>query len=77
MKPLSEVIPNETQHEFERRVEEFYCYKFKTGERWVLFRDLLIVTHPQHEPIMVHEGGKIERLHYKLDFFPTICYNKG
>lgn len=59
---LSDVIEGETQAEFVKRVEAFYCYSFKPGEKWTLFGDLLIVVHPDREPIIVREGGQVEQI---------------
>lgn len=58
---LRDEVPGETDDQFRKRVEAFYAYEFKDGERWVLFDDLLVVAHPDRAPILVHEGGRIER----------------
>lgn len=57
---LSDTIPGETQAEFKKRVEAFYAYEFKPGERWCLCGSLLVVAHPDSPPIFVHEGGRQE-----------------
>lgn len=51
-----------TQEEFQRRVEDFYAYSIKPGERWRLCGDKLIVVHPDRPPIAIHEGGHTETI---------------
>ena len=72
--PLNSTIPNETQAEFRARVEAAYSRPFQPGETWVLFRECLIVAHPDRAPIIVHKGGRTEEM--KIDVEPLSALDK-
>lgn len=51
-------IPGESNAEFKRRVERVYKYEIQADEKWCLWGDLLIVAHPDRQPLSVLEGGE-------------------
>jgi hypothetical protein len=46
----------------ERREGTKHIYTLQPGEKWTMFRDLIIVAHPDRQPKIIHPDGSITEL---------------
>lgn len=41
-----------------------HIYTLQPGETWTMFRDLIIVAHPERQPKIIHPDGTISELKF-------------
>ncbi len=41
-----------------------FVYELKEGEQYAMFRDLIIVVHPEHKPKIVFTDGTVRELEF-------------
>lgn len=52
---------NRTIYMYTKR-EGVYLYTLQDGEDWRLYRDMIIVVHPERRPKIVHKDGTVEEI---------------